>query len=65
MIEINFIHKDVGGILMTTKLKKSVAKLVAKASYKEAEKNANSTCIFLHGQPQMPESVKKLNMNKK
>lgn len=50
---------------MTTEFKKLVAKLVAKAAYKEAEKNANSTCIFLHGQPQMPEKVKKLNANKK
>lgn len=50
---------------MTTEFKKSVAKFIAKAAYKEAEKNANSTCIFLHGQPQMPEKVKNLNVNKK
>lgn len=49
---------------MTAKFKKAVAKFVAKASYKEAEKNANSTCIFLHGQPTMPENVQKLNKNK-
>lgn len=42
-------------------LKKTIAKCVAKVSYKEAERNANTACVFLHGQPKMPESVKKLN----
>lgn len=42
-------------------LKKIIAECVAKASYKEAERNANTACVFLHGQPKMPESVKKLN----
>lgn len=42
-------------------LKKTIAKCVAKASYREAERNANTACVFLHGQPKMPKSVKKLN----
>lgn len=40
---------------------KSIAKYVTRASYKEAERSANTTCVFLHGQPRMPKSVKKLN----
>lgn len=47
------------------KLSKSIAEYVAKASYKEAERNANTACVFLHGQPAMPKSVKKLNKIKK
>lgn len=47
---------------MNTKIKRTVAELVAKASYKEAEKNANSTCVFLHGQPELPDTVKKLSL---
>lgn len=46
---------------MNKKIEKTVAKYLAKAAYREAEKNANSTCVFLHGQPKMPECVKKLN----
>lgn len=46
---------------MNTVMKQSIAKLVAKASYKEAEKNANSACVFLHGQPKVPACVKELN----
>lgn len=45
---------------MINKIKKSAANLVARASYKTSEKNANSTCVFLHGQSQIPSSVKKL-----
>lgn len=45
---------------MNTNITKSVAKVIAKISYKEAVKNANSTCAFIHGQPKMPESVKNL-----
>lgn len=50
---------------MNNSIKKSIAKLVAGISYKEAEKNANSTCVFLHGQPVVPDCVKKLNKNNK
>ncbi len=46
---------------MKNEIKRLMAKMVAKASYKEAEKNANSTCVFLHGQPIVPECVKNLN----
>lgn len=46
---------------MKRDITKSMAKLIARASYKEAEKNANSTCVFLHGQPKVPECVKNLN----
>ena len=45
--------------------KEIVAKAIARTSYKAAEKNANTTCVFLHGQPQMPEIVKKLNKTEK
>jgi len=45
---------------MNIKVKESMAKIVAKASYKEAERNANSACPFIHGQPKMPESVSRL-----
>ncbi len=43
-----------------TSLKKSVANLIAKVSYGEALKNANSTCVFLHGQPKLPKDVQML-----
>ena len=46
-------------------MKEKVAKVIAKTSSKVAEKNANTACVFLHGQPQMPESVKKLNKTEK
>lgn len=46
---------------MNRKIKKIAGKLLAEVAYREAEKNANSTCVFLHGQPKMPESVKNLN----
>ncbi len=42
-------------------MKEVVAKAIAKTSYKTAEKNANTACVFLHGQPEMPECVKRLN----
>lgn len=45
---------------MNIKIKESMANVIAKASYKEAEKNANVTSCFIHGQPEMPESVKNL-----
>ena len=47
------------------KVKKTIAEMTAKTSYKAAEKNANSACVFLHGQPEMPECVKKLNRTEK
>lgn len=50
---------------MKMRVQKTMAEVVAKASYKMAEKNANSTCIFLHGQPQIPECVKRMNKNSK
>lgn len=46
---------------MNNNFKKNLAQYIAKMLYKEAEKNANSACVFLHGQPNMPECVKKLN----
>lgn len=52
-----------GGYRMN--MKEKVAKVIAKTSYKVAEKNANTACVFLHGQPQMPESVKKLDKTEK
>lgn len=42
-------------------MKKELIKLVAKLAYREAEKNANSASVFLHGQPEIPEQVKRLN----
>ena len=47
------------------KVKETIAEMIAKTSYKAAEKNANSACVFLHGQPEMPECVKKLNRTEK
>lgn len=41
-------------------IKKFILKGMANTAYKEAERNANSACIFLHYQPICPESVKKL-----
>lgn len=46
---------------MRSETKKTLAKFIARVVYKEAEKNANSTCVFLHGQPNVPDCVKKLN----
>lgn len=46
---------------MNRKIEKTAAKILAKAAYKAAEKNANSTCVFLHGQSKLPECVKRLN----
>lgn len=47
------------------KVKKSVAKFIAKVSYKEAVKSANTACVFFHGQPEMPRCVKALKEVKK
>lgn len=41
-------------------VKKTIAKYVAKASYKEAERSANTACVFFHGQPKLPKSVQSL-----
>lgn len=46
---------------MKRSVKDLTKKLVVCAAYRTAEKNANSTCAFLHGQPELPECVKKLN----
>lgn len=50
---------------MNNKIAKTVAgavvKGIAKASYHEAFRNANQSCVFLHGQPEMPEQVKALS----
>jgi len=48
---------------MNRKIKKSMMEMVAKAAYKEAERNVNTSYTFIHGQPKMPESVKKLKKN--
>ena len=47
------------------KVKNKIDEIIAKTYYKAAEKNANSACVFLHGQPEMPECVKKLNRTEK
>lgn len=46
-------------------VKKSIAELLAKVSYKEAERSANTACVFFHGQPKMPQCVQKLKKVKK
>ena len=46
---------------MKKNVKDLTKKILVYVAYKAAEKNANSTCAFLHGQPKLPESVKKLN----
>lgn len=46
---------------MNTILKQTMAMCIAKVSYKEAKRSANTACVFLHGQPKMPACVKKLN----
>ena len=45
---------------MDKKMKKAMGNVVLKTLYKQAEKSANSTCPFIHGQPEMPDSVKAL-----
>ncbi|MGC4019952.1 MAG: cyclic lactone autoinducer peptide [Muricomes sp.] len=51
--------------MMDKKIKKALAEVIAVTSYKMAEKNANSACIFLHGQPKMPDSVKSMKKSNK
>lgn len=41
-------------------VKKMFAEQIAKVSYKEAKKSANTACVFFHGQPKMPQCVKEL-----
>ena len=41
-------------------VKRGIAEFIAKMSYKEAERSANTTCVFFHGQPKMPQCVHKL-----
>ena len=42
------------------KIKKQLEKMVVKAAYNAAEKNANSMCGFFFYQPKQPDAVKKL-----
>ncbi len=46
-------------------LKRSATKFVAKIAYKEAERSANTACVFFHGQPSMPRRVQELKKVKK
>ena len=39
-------------------------KLLAKAAYANAEKEANSACLFIGYQPKMPQKVKELKERK-
>lgn len=41
-------------------VKRSIVEFVAKVSYKEAEKSANTACVFFHGQPKIPKCVQEL-----
>ena len=45
-------------------VKRGIAEFIAKMSYKEAERSANTTCVFFHGQPKMPQCVHKLRKEK-
>ena len=42
------------------KLNDVALKLLAKAAYANAEKEANSACLFIGYQPKMPQKVKEL-----
>lgn len=42
------------------KIKKQLEKMVVKAAYNAAEKNANSVCGFFFYQPKQSDAVKKL-----
>lgn len=46
---------------MVRNIKNITKKMIVSSAYREAKKSANSTCAFLHGQPRLPECVKKLN----
>ncbi len=45
---------------MNNKIQKKTVKLLAAASKKMAEMNANTACIFWMHQSKMPEAVKKM-----
>ena len=44
--------------------KNVVEKLVAKMAYEKAKKDVNSTCILWFYQPKLPDSLKKLKVEK-
>ena len=46
------------------KLNDVALKLLAKAAYANAEKEANSACLFIGYQPKMPQKVKELKERK-
>ena len=46
------------------KNKEVALKLLAKAAYANAEKEANSACLFIGYQPKMPQKVKELKERK-
>lgn len=48
-------------IMKKSKMGGILSNVIAKVAYHEAKKNANSTCVFLHGQPEIPDSVKRLH----
>lgn len=50
---------------LSMNVKRTIAKYVAKASYREAERSANTMCVFFHGQPKMPKCVQNLKKVKK
>lgn len=43
------------------KIESFLLKKLSEKAYKEAEKNVNSSCIFWHHQPKVPESLVKLS----
>ena len=45
---------------MDKKMKNAMGNGVLQTLYKEADESAVSTCPFIHGQPEMPNSVKAL-----
>ena len=44
------------------KLQDEALKMLARAAFKSARKEANSVCLCLNYQPKMPEKVKKLKI---
>ena len=43
--------------------KQFINKCILTLLYREAEKSANQTCPFIHGQPVLPKTVKALKKN--
>jgi len=41
-------------------LKRQILKFTSDLALKQAERSANSACVFWHYQPKMPNSVKKM-----